>query len=216
MSCVRVLLCSLFLVFAGTLLAGEVDMCNCECGLSCGPMRITICPEGDLEPIRNGCGGSSDCIWVVARDADGNGISNIPWCDYWLNACDPAQELCLCEEPITADALTDEDGFTTISGSIRGWGCILSGGVYLTIQGKVIYEYPSCINPNCLEIYIVSPDINSDCIVDLSDFGAFGQSYNRSEGDPYYNPCCDYNDDGRCNLSDFSYFGMHYQHECPH
>ena len=209
----KVLLFSLLLVFATSLHAGDVDECESSAGTSCS-LRVSICPAGDFEFIRNGCGGDADYIWVVVLDASGTGIPGIPWTDYWMNACDGPQELCLCASAIAADSLTNTAGETTFSGRMAGGGCILTGGMYVSCQGKTFMEEPACTEPICIDIVIVSPDINADCFVNLSDLSFFGQSYNKSAPDVLFNPCCDYNDDDACNLSDFSFLGEHYQHEC--
>lgn len=210
----KLLLFSFMLVFATSLHAGDVDMCLSDCGVSCVGMRVSICPAGDFEFIRTGCGGCCDYIWVCTKDADGNGVPLIPWSDYWLNACGPGQELCLCANSILADSLSNEDGCTTFSTRIAGGGCILTGGMYVAVQGKVIVDEPDCIDVTCLDVVIVSPDHTADCRVNLSDLAVFGMNYNKACGDPGYNDCCDYNDDCVCNLSDFAYMGAHYGHTC--
>jgi hypothetical protein len=177
-------------------------------------MRVSICPAGDFEFIYDGCGNGDDYIEVWVRDASGNGIQYVPNTDYWLNACDPGQELCLCSAPFGASALTDVDGYTTIIGRIAGGGCILTGGIYLAVQGKTLVDLPECVATTCVDIQIVSPDLNANCAVNLSDLGIFGLSYNKIEGQPNYNDCCDLNDDSKCNLSDFAFMGEHYQHVC--
>lgn len=213
----KVLLFSLLLVFATSAFAGDVDDCLSECGLSCEPMIIPTCPAGDFKLISEGCGGEDDYIWVVIVDGTGTGIPDIPWNDYWMDACDPAQELCLCSPPLSADSLTNEAGRTTFSNEIAGGGCTLSGGIWLSCQGKIILaDPPLCTagDPICLNIVVVSPDLTGECICDLSDLGVFGDSYNRAPPDPAYDPCCDYTGDNICDLSDFAFFGEHYQHRC--
>lgn len=209
----KVLLFSLLLVFATSLYAGDVDVCKSDAGTTCS-LRVSICPAGDFEYIRNGCGGDADYIWVEVKDAAGVGIAGIPWTDYWMNACDGAQELCLCASPIAADSLTNTAGRTTFSGRMAGGGCILTGGMYVACQGKTFLDVATCSVPICLDIVIVSPDINGTCEVNLSDLSFFGQSYNKQLGDAGYDPCCDFNDDAFCNLSDFSFMGEHYLHAC--
>jgi hypothetical protein len=215
----KVLLFSLLLVFATSLYAGDVDECESIAGTSCA-LRVSICPQGDFEFIRNGCGGDADYIFVEVKDAAGVGIEGIPWTDYWMNACDVAQELCLCASPIAADSLTNSAGRTTFSGRMAAGGCILTGGMYVACQGKTFLDVATCTTPICIDIVIVSPDINGDCDVNLSDLSFFGETYNLSIGETNpdtgapYNPCCDYNDDDTCNLSDFSFLGEHYQHTC--
>lgn len=209
----KVLLFSLLLVFATSVNAGDVDPCESEWGVTCTGMRVSICPAGDFEFIFDGCNNGDDAIEVWVRDGDGNGIPNIPNTDYWMNACDELQELCLCSAPFGASQLTDIDGYTTIIGRIAGGGCVISGGLYMAVQGKTLTE-SDCVTTACVDIQIVSPDINANCVVNLSDLNPFGLSYNTEVGDTDYNDCCDFTDDGFCNLSDFSSFGQHYQHEC--
>jgi hypothetical protein len=210
----KVLLFSLLLVFATSAFAGDVDECESTCNLNAGctsGMRLSICPQGDFEFIRDACGGSADYIEVWVRDGSGVGIAGVPTTDYWMDACDPGQALCICAAPFGADGLTDPTGYTTISNTqVAGGGCILTGGVWLSVQGKVLLGAP-CVTPICLNIQVVSPDRNADCVVNLSDLGLFGLTYNVY---PPTDMCCDFNDDGYCNLSDFAFMGAHYQHTC--
>ncbi len=187
--------------------------CDSEASVSCSGMRISICPRGDFEEIRYGCGTGNDYIEVIIRDLGSNGIEGIPWTDFWMNACDPQYELGICVQHFVADSLTDVNGRTTFSGQISAGGCIPEGGIYIAYAGMVLLD-SECINPICLDVVIVGPDLNSDSAVNLSDLSFFGQSYNHQLGDPEFNACCDFNDDDWCNLSDFSFFGEHYQHQC--
>jgi hypothetical protein len=209
----KVLLFTLLLVFATSLHAGDVDVCESEAGTSCS-LRLSICPSGEFEWLRDGCNTGSDYIWVEVKDDLGVGIAGIPWTDYWMNACDAGQELCLCASAIAADSLTNTAGRTTFSGRMAGGGCILTGGMFVACQGKTFLEKPACSVPICIDIVVVSPDLQSDCFVDISDLSIFGQSYNKQVGDTGYNACCDFNDDDWCDLSDFSFLGEHYQHGC--
>jgi len=211
----KVLLFSLLLVFATSLYAGEVDECLSSAGVSCTGMIVSICPAGDFEFIREGCGGDADYVWVEVLDGSSVGIQAIPTTDYWMNACDPGQELCLCASPVVADSLTNENGRTTIGGRIAGGGCVLSGGMYIAVQGKIIVEnYPTCDITTCLDIEIHSPDFTGDCAVSLADFQPFTATYNRGAPDPLFNPCFDFNDDDAVSLSDFAFFAEHYLHSC--
>ena len=212
----KVLLFSLVLLFATSVYAGDVDECESECWITPNPIRVAVCPLGDFEFIRDTAPDAA--IWVIIRDASGNGIPGIPWTDYWIQACDPAQELFLCAQPILSDSMTSNragvEGRTTLSGRIAGGGCVQSGGVYIAVQGKVIRAKPSCVDPICLDIVVVSPDINADGVVDPSDLSFFAQSYNKYFPDPLYNRCGDYNHDSGVDLSDFSFFNSHYRHDC--
>ena len=209
----RIFLFSLIplLLITGPLLAGQVDNCLTIVSISCASMRLSICPQGDFEWISDACGGPGNYIKIEARDAANNPVPGIPRTDYWLDSCDPMQALCLCCQPVIADAETDIFGTAYICGPVSGGGCVLSGGIYVTVQGQVILDQPACISPTCLSIVVVSPDLNADCVVNLSDLAIFAMSYNTS---PVTNPCTDYNDDNICNLSDFAIFAMHYQHDC--
>ena len=191
------------------------DPCESEVSVSCPGMRLCICPSNDFERIGDACVDGYIEIWV--RDRNAVGIPNVPPTDFWINACDPAQELCLVvPQPVVADSFTSElpafAGRTTISGRIAGGGCVLTGGLWVAVQGGVIQDLPGCIYITCLDIVVVSPDLNGDCTVSLADFQVFTMSYNKSEGMEGYNGCCDYNDDGQCALADFAFFAEHYQH----
>jgi hypothetical protein len=205
----------LMLFLASPLIGGQVDECRTTVMVSCTGMRLTICPAGDFEHIRHACGGSNDFIQVTVLDAANNPVPGIPRTDYWLQACEPDWELCLCCQPIIADDVTDIFGVAKFCGPIMAGGCVLNGGIYFVIQNKIILDWPACIDPTCLDIVIVGPDLIVDCYVNLSDLVALAQTYNLCLGDPLYNPCADFNDDGCCNLSDFAFFGAHYQHKCP-
>ena len=212
----RVLMIALVLSMVLPAAVSAQKPCYCENDLfvSCTGMRVSACPCGGFERIDDGCGTGVDYIEIIIRDCTGTGISGIPWTDYWMNACDPAHELCLCVEAFVADSLTGSNGRTTFSAKIAAGGCVPSGGIYVSCQGMTILQKPDCVAPVCLDVIIVSPDINADCFVNLSDLSFFGESYNKQSGDAGYNTCCDFNDDEWCNLSDFSFMGEHYLHEC--
>jgi hypothetical protein len=215
----KVLLFSLLIVFATSVYAGEVDDCLSSAGTSCMPdtLEFSICPAGDFEFIRNGCGGDADYIWVEVLNGGGLGIEGIPWTDFWLNACDPAQELCLCASAIAADSLTNSDGRTTIGGRLAGGGCILSGGMYIAVQGKPLYEEVTpgvCVDLICLPIIVTSPDFTSDCEVSLADYQPFTDAYNLAWPEAGYSKCFDFTNDDAVSLSDFAFLAEHYQHAC--
>jgi hypothetical protein len=218
----KVVAFALMLVLATSVYAGDVDDCRSTAGITgCAQMKLTVCPAGDFEFIRDACGtGITAYIWVTARDASGNPIPGIPWTDYWLNACDPTKQLALCASPLGADSLTGANGTTTFSGRVAAGGCTLTQGVWWAIQGKVLKGvYPDCTNNVCLSVIVKSPDLTGagalpDGVVNLSDLIPFGSSYNKNLGQAGFNACCDYNDDDKCNLSDFAFFGTHYQHRC--
>lgn len=218
MSRISLAVLALVFVLALTTDAGSqmVDPCLSEASVSCPGMRVFICPANDGDDISDVCEGGYIEIWV--RDYGGEGIPNIPMTDFWINSCDPQQELCLISpQPVVADSLTSElpafRGRTTISGRIAGGGCVLTNGLWISVQGAVIEEnYPLCDVVTCLDIVVLSSDITGDCRVSLSDFSMFANSYNKSLGQEGYNPCCDYTGDNAVTLLDFYLFRLHYQH----
>jgi len=195
--------------------AGDMPTyCGSELNTTC-PLRISVCPQGDFEAISRGGGGYADYIEVIIIHEEDGPVAGIPVTDFWMGPCDQQYALAPCGEPFfLADSATGPDGRTTFSGRISAGGCVPGGGIYLAFQGNILPDGFACIEIACADIVIVSPDINGDGKVNLSDLSFFGQAYNHNLGDPLWNPCCDYNDDDRCNLSDFSYVGEHYQHGC--
>ncbi len=115
-----------------------MDECKSELNVSCSGMRVSCCPKGDFEHIRNGCGGTDDYIEVYIRDIGGEGIPGIPWTDYWMNACEAEYELCICVQHFVADELTDSEGRTTFSGRIAAGGCIPEGGIFISLATSLI------------------------------------------------------------------------------
>lgn len=218
----KVLLFSLLLVFATSVYAGDVDECQSEAGVSICCMQISNCPAGDFNNIWEEGG----YIWVEVKDALGVGIPGIPWTDFWLDACVPKPDsievgdippymLCLCPGAVVADSLTNAAGRTTISGRLAMGGCVLTGGIYIAVQGKILEEGPPpCIDYICLDLIFKSPDRNADCYVGVSDLVYLADSYNEGTGDPDYDQCVDWNHDGIVNISDFAFLGAHYTHGC--
>jgi hypothetical protein len=212
-----VLIGSLFLAVTIHAESEGVAGCYSEASVSCPGMRLSICPHNDFENIRDACEDGYIEVWV--RDVySGEGVPGVPPTDYWLNACDQAQELCLCVQSVVADSITSGlpgfEGRTTISGRIAGGGCVLTGGFWIAVQGIVFAVGDYCEEILCLDMIVVGPDINADCTVSLSDFQLFCTSYNKSDGMPDYDGCCDFTDDGECGLADFAFFAQHYNHQC--
>lgn len=125
-------------------------------------------------------------------------IPNFPFQDIWVSG---DGELNICRDGSFADANTDENGRTTISGSIFG-GDHSENGVMVWVSGL-----PSISGP--LDLNFVSPDINGDLVVNLNDFSLFGQDYNSSARRSDVVPS------GLVDLADFARFGQHYNESCP-
>jgi hypothetical protein len=220
----KVVAFALMLVLATSVYAGDVDDCLSTIQIvGCATMQLNICPNGDYEFIRDACGtGITAYIVLIARDASGVGIPDIPWTDYWLNACDSGKQLALCASPIAADSLTSAvPGFlgrTTFSGRVAGGGCnasALTPGIWWAVQGKTLKEgtKPNCTQI-CLSIKVKSPDYTKDLFVNPSDLIPMNATYYKSLGQGGYNPCYDFTDDNTVNLSDLAQLGKHYYHKC--
>lgn len=141
--------------------------------------------------------------------------------DRWRTAQFAPYQLCLCPGAVVADSLTNALGRTTISGRLAIGGCILTGGIYVSVQGKILEIYPDCLDYICIDLIIKSPDRNGDCLVGSGDIPYLADSYNKVAGDPpsgtpptEYDQCVDWNDDGIVNISDFAFLGAHYAHGC--
>ena len=109
---------SLLLILFAAGFAGDIEECGHELNTSCA-LRISICPAGDFEDIRNGCGGANDYIEVVIYDSGGQPLAGIPPTDFWMGACDVEYELAACASIFAADSMTGPNGRTTFSGQIR-------------------------------------------------------------------------------------------------
>jgi hypothetical protein len=162
-----------------------------------------ICPQGDGQTLASG----NNRIRIIAKDVIGQPIPGILASDFWLVGCE--EQLCLCggAGAIDADSATNDQGITTISGTMASGGCDLIG-VFVVVQGIIA----GC--PPCLSMTVVSPDLDCDEDVDLVDFALFAPTFNSTSPGPPYDPCCDFDCDGDVDLVDFSQFAQHWQHTC--
>ena len=183
--------------------SGIVDPCSSEVDF-CAPTGsrcLIICPQGDGSTLADG--GNEIC--VIVRDNTGAPIAGILASDFWMIGC---TDLALCggSGSSNADAATDANGETTISGGMAAGGCE-DTGLMVVVQGVVI----GCPG-TCLSITVHSPDIDGSLDVGITDFSRFGLAY-PSTVKPY-DSCCDYDCDGDVDLVDFSIFGQHWLHVC--
>lgn len=166
--------------------------------------RIMICPLGDGITLAE----DGATVDVNVRDGNNAAIANFPGQDIWLDDAG-TDEINLCQGGSTADANTDANGDTTISGTLAGGGWTVSGmsvyisGIAVTTLGV----------PDVLGIDINSPDISGNRSVALEDVGTFAAdllAYDfRSDlvpNDP--NPPA-------IDLSDVGRFAAHIGHACP-
>jgi hypothetical protein len=183
--------------------SGIVHPCSSEAEFCTSGSRCWfICPQGDGQTLANG----SNEICIHIEDATGAPIAGILATDFWLIGC---TDLCLCNGSgcIDADSATNDQGNTTMSGTMSAGGCDLVG-VQVVCQGVIVGGPTPPCNP-CLSIWVTSPDLDCTLIVDIVDFTIFAAAFVTA-----YDPCCDYNCDGIIDLIDFALFAQHWQHRC--
>ena len=159
---------------------------------------LMTCPAGDGQTLEN-IGGT---ITITVRSMcpewpEPLPIAGIPASDIWLWS--EGMILCGGSSSSNADGPTDSEGTTTISGSVASGG--YSQTVHVVVMGILLGEMTN--------LSVVSPDMNQDLIVDLSDFVEFSLAFLES-----YDIRADMNGDGSVNLLDFVLFAGHYLHSC--
>ena len=170
---------------------------------------IVACPQGDGDTFaEGGC-----VIEVIAIHRNGTPFVGIPASDIWIIGCTDQFTFCgIAQNAIDADAPTDAQGRTTISGTpaIGNWG----NGVAVVVQGELATDGASGIPDDiCIETVVVrNPDFNGDLEVDSQDFTFFGDHWPPLGGT--YHEAADFNNDGVINSADFTEFGNHYLHSC--
>jgi hypothetical protein len=157
------------------------------------PGASIVCPAGD----------GTGVITVTLRDRLGYPIQGVPAADIEAVFCDPPGP-CPVASPVYADAATDVNGQTTISG-IFG-----VSGVRIIAQSIEIGHPDDCSTPYCTDISARSPDINRDGRVDLTDLSFLARVIESG----LFDNRCDYNGDGAIDAVDFTAFAPHYLHEC--
>lgn len=178
--------------------------CESDAGIEIPSAYILVCPQGDGESLAEV--GATITVQVSLECVT---ISGLPPEDIWVFGCDSGMTLCApARRAIDADRPSDENGFTTVSGTIRAGGS--STGLFLAVRGWVATGDCPCQELICLPITVVSPDIDGNLIVDLVDLGVFAGTY---PPQPYASSS-DFNGDGVINLLDVSLFAKHWQHSC--
>ena len=192
------------LLFAAAAFGGIIDPCQSTATTAASPNTcVLVCPAGDGDQLV----AKGATISISVKDGAGVGIPDILWSDFYLIDCDPSNDMVLCggASSSNANANTDSNGDTEMTGDIAAGGC--AQGVSVVVQGFVLGCPEICLT----NIYVKSPDINGDLLVNIQDFSLFGAQY---PPNTFTDPCVDYNCDGIINLQDFSLFGLHYGHIC--
>lgn len=161
--------------------------CEVQGPSSCVPNSAIVCPASDVDNIH---------VTVTVRNVYGDPLEGKTVDCY---AIEVSGVFCWCPGESLQTDITDANGqaffdFTDFGGC----GFVQFGA---TSEGVVF-------NP-CAQIFVASPDIDGNCIVNLSDFAMFAALYLTSNG------CGDYDCDGVVGLSDFAFFAAHYLHACP-
>ena len=216
-------------VVSSTAYAGIVDPCNSTAtvilsGASGLPVTLPACPAGD--------GGTliSQGWYISLTIMDGltppNGIANIPPSDFWMDDCDPVNQLIvLCGGSASsgADSLTNALGMTTMSntqlaastldglttGPPVGGTARCSDGVIIIVQGEILEDQAtSCTTKMCYPINVRSFDLTGDGNITSADLSTFAIGYVGGAG--HFNPCIDYDGSGTANLPDLTTFALHF------
>jgi hypothetical protein len=203
-------------MLAGAGHAQQIDVVNSRWGIDPVPclLQVSNCPLGDGEQVALGCGAGAAEIWVRLIDTFGNPVVGLPPTDIWFRPCNASETLCWCRGQDKMDFPTDASGWTHSTIALYCGGCAVLDGIQCVVfdpwlGAPVVLQSPFCIQ----DARFKSPDMNADCLVNISDLALFGACYAMPMTPPCH--CADYNDDGLVNLSDLAYFGSHYQHECP-
>jgi hypothetical protein len=182
------------------------NLACCKSTITYNSGNIIVCPAGDGENLSN-----KNCtIHLTVIDYQNNPVPGIPAEDIWLVGGEA--DWYHCGQPsrtIDADAPTDANGYTTISGTLKGSGC--TDQLYVVVQSCRVDD---CVIPGyyALDIKVRSPDLDLNGTIDIVDMSIFMSHY-YPIGNPY-DKCSDFNDDGIVDIIDFSIFAEHYQHSC--
>ena len=158
-----------------------------------GDRGVTIYPDGSGPSLL-----ARQCdMELTIRDANGLEVPAYPFQDIWTD--DAGSGLVnLCPGGSTADADTDNFGYTTISGVISGGGTN-NAGMSVYVSGVALTTTVGGTD-TVLDFWVNSPDINGDHEVALGDITLFSNDLT------LYNYRSDYNWDGAVDLSDITLF----------
>lgn len=170
-----------------------------------GHLVLPVRPDGSGRAFTEafGLGGwSADAtITAVLRDFGNFPIANFPREDVWLQTADGGLVVCGGGYGVLPDGNSDGDGVVrwTSAPGAGGFG----SGTYVFANGTALAMMP-------LDLTFVSPDINGDGQVNLSDGGLFtGFLYGA------YTPRGDFNNDATINLSDVAAVAAGLGAGCP-
>lgn len=198
-----ILIPSLLCSFITVATADQPDCSNCTATSAAG--HFSIQPDGGGPTLES----LGLTVTLTIRDALNQLIVGFPYQDIWLGDNAGGTEITLCSGGSYADANTDENGTTTISGAISGGGW--------TTSGLQVYAAGLPFGSAPLPITVTSPDLDGNLIVEFNDLsmvpGGFAQLYLAGG----YDLRVDLNCDGAVNLADVTRFAGSYlgQASCP-
>lgn len=167
------------------------------------PAAIAICPAGDGQTLAE-VGARIDLIGV---DGQGIPVPGVDPRDIWLMGCGGGDP-CLWAGMSIGDGPTDENGETSLSGTVAAGG--MYSGVSVFAYDIVMVSSPDCSEAICLPVELRSADINNDMIVDIIDLSILGAAFTTGP----YNPAADFTFDGVVDLEDLTFLGEHFGHSC--
>lgn len=189
-------------IYNGPYGAGDL-ITTSEPGLAGCNRGVTIYPDGTGPSlVQRQC---DMVLWV--RDANTLPIPGYPAQDIWTDDAGDAS-IALCQGGSVADADTDNDGRTTISGVVSGGGTN-PNGMAVYVSGVALTLLSDGTGGIAMDFWVNSPDINGDLSIDLSDISLFTVDLST------YNYRSDYNWDGLVDLSDISLFANAIDTFCP-
>lgn len=192
----------------------------CQVQVNSNGGTIMACPQGDGFTLAD----RGATVQITVLDPiTGQPVQGVPADEFWLIDCDPLHTLTLAGGSLSsnADAATDQNGFTSISGAIAAGGYV--DGLALVVQGCVVKDddeftigrecaddlVGSCEIVECLPINVRSVDITGDLKVTAADLSQFALAYPPNP----YQSYADFNGNGQVDLGDFSALVYHMGHE---
>jgi hypothetical protein len=161
--------------------------CEVQGSSNCVPNSAVVCPASDMDLIH---------VTVTVRNVYGDPLPDKTVDCY---AIEVSGVFCWCPGESLQTGVTDVNGQAFFDFTDFG-GC---GNVQFGATSEAVVFNP------CTQIFVASPDINGDCIVNATDFAMFASMYLTT------NACGDFNCDGTVGAADFAIFAAHYLHACP-
>lgn len=165
-------------------------------------------PDGSGQPFsaaQTNTGATVDAtITVTLLNPVGNPVVGFPLEDVWVESIDGGLQFCAT---VNADADSDASGVTTFSGALAVGGNTIvanGGGLHIMVLGSALVG-------SDLPLNVLTPDLDGDQVVGLSDTVLFVPLYTGAS----YDPAIDFYFDGVINLSDLVQYASGLNTACP-